>query len=64
MENDGTWFFFSLTGTAVLQIGTASASPRTLTVCDGGLYTCVAISPEGGVHKRNFSLLIGCEFIT
>lgn len=47
-------------GTAVLQIGTALPFTRYLTVCDGGQYTCVATSPEGGVLTRNFSLQYGC----
>ena len=47
-------------GTAVLQIGTALPFTRYLTLCDGGLYTCVATSPEGGVLTRNISLHNGC----
>lgn len=51
-----------MAGTAVLQIGTASLFTRFLTVCDGGIYTCVATSPDESVHKRNFTLIVGCKY--
>ena len=47
--------------TAVLQIGTVPFL-RYLTVCDGGLYICVARNSDGRVMHRNFSLTVGCEF--
>ena len=49
-------------GTAVLQIGTALPTPRRLTTCDGGVYTCVATHPDGHYITRNFSLQVGREF--
>ena len=50
-------------GTAVLQIGTGLVYVRYLTLCDGGVYTCVARPAVGGAVRRNFSLLIGCESV-
>ena len=46
-------------GTAVLQIGTALLYTRRLTVCDGGVYTCVATSANGDIITRNFTLQMG-----
>lgn len=49
-------------GTAVLQIGTALLYTRSLTLCDGGVYTCVATGHDGNVQLKNFSLIIGCKY--
>ena len=43
----------------MLQIGTALVYRRRLTVCDGGVYTCVATNVDGDVVTRNFTLKFG-----
>ena len=45
----------------MLQIGTALTYIRRLSVCDGGLYTCIATAPGGRMENRNFTLFIGCK---
>ena len=59
MHNDTQPF----AGTVVLQIGTALVSTRRLTLCDGGLYTCVATNRNSIPTYRNFTLTIGCELL-
>ena len=36
---------------------------RYLTVCDGGVYQCVAMHQDGRVLHRNFSLTYGSELL-
>ena len=49
---------YSSNGTALLEIGIN----RRLSLCDAGVYMCVAKSPSGGVHMRTFTLIINREW--
>ena len=44
-------------GTASLEIGNG----RRLNFCDAGVYTCVANISTGGVHRKNFTLIINSK---
>ena len=46
----------STTGTAVLR---PFDSPS---LCNGGIYTCVATTIDGRIHTRNFSLVVGGKY--